>query len=47
VGERYAPVLAGRPVGHALLCELQRAQRSQLERCLAGAGVRSQYCLFR
>jgi len=41
LAERHATALAGRPVGHALLCELQRAQRSQLERCLAGAGVRS------
>jgi DNA polymerase-3 subunit epsilon len=35
LGERFADVLAGRPVSHALLCQLQRAPRTQLERCLA------------
>jgi DNA polymerase III subunit epsilon len=37
VGERYAPLLAGRDVDHALLCALQRAPRGQLERCLQQA----------
>jgi len=35
VGERFAAILAGRPVSHALLCERQRAPRTQLERCVA------------
>lgn len=35
LGERFAAVLAGRPVDHALLCELQHVPRTQLERCVA------------
>ena len=35
VAERFAGVLAGRAVDHALLCQLQRAPRTQLERGLA------------
>lgn len=31
---RFAQVLNGVPVDHALLCEVQRAQRLQVERCL-------------
>jgi DNA polymerase-3 subunit epsilon len=34
LGERFAAALAGRPVSHALLCELQCAPRTQLERCV-------------
>lgn len=34
VAERFAPLLAGATASHALLCELQRAQRTQLGRCL-------------
>ncbi|MDP2007152.1 MAG: 3'-5' exonuclease [Rubrivivax sp.] len=37
VAERYAATLQGRPVSHGLLCALQRAQRGQLQRCLAQA----------
>jgi len=40
VAERFAGTLAGRPVDHALLCQLQRAPRAQLEKRLA-AEVRS------
>ena len=36
VAERFAAVLAGRAVDHALLCRMQRAPRAQLEKCLAG-----------
>ncbi|MDZ7592104.1 MAG: 3'-5' exonuclease [Rubrivivax sp.] len=39
--ERFATVLAGRPVDHALLCELQRAPSTRLESCLARTGPRS------
>jgi DNA polymerase-3 subunit epsilon len=35
LGERYAAALAGRPVSHALLCEVQHAPRLHLERCVA------------
>ena len=31
---RFARVLDGAPVDHALLCDVQRAQRLQVERCL-------------
>ena len=34
LGERYAPALAGQPVSHALLRELQRAPKAQLDRCV-------------
>ena len=37
LGERHAAALAGRPVSHALLCKVQQAPRTQLERCLARA----------
>jgi DNA polymerase III subunit epsilon len=37
VAERYAALLAGRDVDHALLCTLQRAPRGQLEPCLQRA----------
>ncbi|MDP1901478.1 MAG: 3'-5' exonuclease [Rubrivivax sp.] len=33
--ERFADALAGAAVTHGLLCELQRAQRTQLDRCVA------------
>ena len=36
VAERFAAVLVGRAVDHALLCRMQRAPRAQLEKCLAG-----------
>ena len=39
VADRFAATLAGRPVSHALLCELQRAPRMQLERCVAATGA--------
>jgi DNA polymerase III subunit epsilon len=35
VATRFADTLAGRPVDHALLCQLQRMPRTQLERGLA------------
>ncbi len=35
VGQRFAKQLAGAPVTHALLGQLQRTPRHQLERCLA------------
>ena len=35
LGERHVAALAGRPVSHALLCEVQRTPRTQLKRCLA------------
>jgi DNA polymerase III subunit epsilon len=37
LAERYAALLAGREVDHALLCALQRAPRGQLERSLQRA----------
>ena len=33
---RHADALAGRPVDHAWLCQLQRTPRTQLARCLQG-----------
>ena len=41
LGERFATALAGRLVSHALLCELQRAPSTQLERCVAATGAGS------
>ena len=35
LAERHVAGLAGRPVSHALLCEVQRAPRTQLDRCLS------------
>ena len=35
VGQRFASQLAGAPVSHALLGQLQRTPRHQLDRCLA------------
>ncbi len=35
LASRYALVLAGATVDHALLCDVQRAQRLQVEQCLA------------
>ena len=39
VAERYAEGLAGCRVTHGLLCELQRAQRAQLARCVSRHGT--------
>jgi len=41
VAQRYADQLQGRPVRHELLAALQRAPKTQLDRCVARAQASS------